>query len=144
MEIQSLKLVVNEDDANRLLTEFAPPDMEVENLRLRFTPEGVRVQGDTRALFFKVSFEALWEISTADGNVAARLNSMKVAGIQAGKLRGVLMKMVRDGVARVSGITVEDESVRVDVSEVLRSRGIPLRVVLTAVRCLEGSVVIEV
>jgi hypothetical protein len=144
MEIQSLKLMVEEGIANQLLADHAPPDMEVENLRVQFTPEGVRVLGDTRAMLFKVSFESLWELSVAEGNVAARLNSMKVAGIPATKLRGVLLRMVRDAVSKMPGIAVEDEVVRVTVGEMLRSRGIPLRVNLTAVRCLEGSVVIEV
>src|SRR5438067_9297428 len=99
MEIQSLKVVITDADANQLVTEFAPRDLDVRNLRVHFTPEGVRVTGETPALLFTVSFETLWEITLVEGGVAARLAALKVAGLPAGKLRGVLLKVVRDAVA---------------------------------------------
>jgi hypothetical protein len=143
MEIQALKLVVTEADANQLLTEFAPKDIEARNLHVCFTPEGVRVTGDTPALMFTVAFEALWEITLVDSRVVARLAALKVAGIPAGKLRGVLLKVLRDAIAGEPGITVDGDMAQVDVNEVLRSHRVPLRVTLTAARCGEGNVVFE-
>ncbi len=143
MEIQSLKLIVTEADANLLLAEFAPKDLDVKNLNIHFTPEGVQVTGDTQALLFKVSFQTLWEVSVIDEKVALRLASMKVAGIPAGKLRGVVFKVLRDAVAGKTGITVGDERVDVDVNGILRTREVPLKIRLTAIRCEAGSVVVE-
>ena len=143
MELQSLKLIVTDTDANQLLREFAPKDLEIGKPAIHFTAEGVRVTGETTALLFKVSFETLWTVALADGCVVARLNSLKVAGIPAGKLRGVLLKVLRDALPKEPGIRVEDEVVRVDLNEVLRKREVPLLVRLTAVRCVEGSIVIE-
>ena len=94
MELQSLKLVVTEADANQLLSEFAPKDLDIDKPHVQFTPEGIRVTGATRALLFKVSFETLWTVALVEGCVVARLSSLKVAGIAAGKLRGVLLKML--------------------------------------------------
>ena len=144
MEIQSLKLVVTDADAIRLLTQFAPKDLEARNLSVRFTPDGVRITGDTPALLFTVSFETLWEVTLVDGAVVARLSSLKVAGMPAGKLRGVLLKMLRDAVAGRPGIVFEGETVTVNVNEVLRSHRVPLEVTLSAVRCAEGRLSIEV
>ncbi len=144
MEIQALRLVVTEADANQLLTEFAPKDLEARNLHVSFTPEGVRVTGDTPALLFAVSFETLWEIALAGGRVVARLAALKVAGVPAGKLRGVLLKVLRDAVAGKPGITVDGDVAHVDVNEVLRSHKLPLWVALTAVRCAQGSIAIEI
>ena len=143
MEIQSLKLIVTEADANLLLAEFAPKDLDVGNLRIRLTPEGVRVTGDTAALLFKVSFETLWDVSVLDEEVSLKLASLKVAGLPAGKLRGVLFKVLRDVVSGKPGIAVEDERVRIDVNEIFHSREVPLSVRLTAIRCEAGLVVIE-
>jgi hypothetical protein len=144
MEIQSLRVVLTDADANQLLTEFAPKDLDARNLRVGFTPGGIRVTGDTPALLFTVSFETLWEVTLVESGVVARLSALKVAGVPAGKLRGVLLKVLRDAVTGKPGITFEGEAVRVDVNEVLRAHRVPLKVTLTAVRCTEGSVVIEV
>ncbi len=143
MEIQALKLIVTEADANLLLGELAPQDLEVRNPHIRFTPDGVCMTGETSMMLFKVSFETLWDIGLLEGCVVARLNALKVAGIPAGKLRGVLLKMVRDALSGKPGIVVENEMVRFDVNEVLRSHQIPLRVALTGVRCVAGSLIIE-
>jgi autonomous glycyl radical cofactor GrcA len=144
MELQSLKLVVTDADVDQVLAEFAPRDLEVRDLRVAFTPAGVRVTGATSVLLFSVSFETLWEVALRDGRVVARLSSLKVAGVAAGKLRGVLLKVLRDAVGKAPGITVEDEVVAVDVNAALRARHVPLQVRLKAVRCLDGSVVLEV
>ena len=143
MDIQALKLVVTEADANQLVSEFAPKDLEIDKLQLRFTPEGVRVSGEMPALMFRVSFETLWELSLDAGRVLARLHTLKVAGIPAGKLRGILLKMVRDAVAKHPGITVENEVVCVDPNAILRAHVLPLTIRLTALTCAAGSVLVE-
>ena len=143
MELQALKLVVTDADANQLLAEAAANGLEARSLRVHFTTEGVQVTGETSALLFKVSFETLWELTLHDGRVGAKLKSMKVAGVPAGKLRAVLLKVLRDAVAGRPGIAVEDEAVTVDVNTMLSAQRLPLRVGLTAVRCGEGNVVIE-
>ena len=144
MELQSLKIVVTDADANQLLAEFAPKDLEARNLCVGFTPGGVRISGDTQALLFTVSFETLWEVALVEGGVLARLSALKVAGVPAGKLRGVLLKVLRDAVAGRPGFVFEGEAVRVDVNQVLRAHRIPLQVALRAIRLADGTVTVEV
>ncbi len=143
MEIQALRVLIRDEEINEHLPRVVPPDAAVEKLRVRLTPAGIVVQGEYPALFMKVAFETLWETTVTDGQVQARLANVKVAGLPAGMLRGVLMKVIRDVTAQAPGVTVRDESVFVDVGQALLAGNVPVRVFLTAVRLGEGHVVIE-
>jgi hypothetical protein len=143
MEIRSLLLLVADDDVNALAERHAPPDSLVEDLRVRFTPDGAVVTGSCPALLLKVSFEALWALSVAEGRVVARLTSLRVAGLPAGKFQGIVLKMARDALAGRPGFTVLDDRVVVDAEEVLRREGVPLRLNLRAIRCEQGRAVVE-
>jgi hypothetical protein len=142
MELLALKLFVAEGDVNRLLAEHLPGDVGVENLRVRLTPEGVQVLGDYPTVFLKVAFETLWAVGVAGGRLEARLASVKVAGVPATLLRGVLMKALEDA-ARRPGVAVEGESVLLDADAFLRAKGIPLSLNLKEVLCSLGSLVVR-
>jgi hypothetical protein len=143
MEIEALRVRVGEKEVNHHLPGVLPPDVPVENLRVQFTPDGVLVQGDYPAFMVKMAFETLWELSVADGAVQARLASVKVAGLPATLLRGVLLKVIRDVTAQQPGLSVREDSLVVEVAEYLRAKNIPVTIRLTAVRCGAGEVVIE-
>jgi hypothetical protein len=143
MEIQALKLFVTEDEINDLLEKFLPPDLPIQELSVRLTPEGVVVQGVYPSLLVKMAFETLWEITAAGTELNARLANVKVAGLPAGKLRGLLIKMIRDAIASEPGLSVQDNALRVDVEEALRAKSLPLQVSFTGVRCSLNSLVLE-
>jgi hypothetical protein len=143
MEIHTLKVLLTEDEANRLLAEHMKKEGEIENLRLRFAPEGVIVTGDTKALFFKVGFETLWTAAVVEQRIVVRLASLKVAGLPAGKFRGLLLNMARDAVANEAGVVVEEESIFVDLNEAFKGRRIPVTVRLTSIRCSAGVLTVE-
>ena len=144
MEIQSLKLIAADADANQLAAELGKNAGDVENLHIACTPEGVVVAGRTTALLFKISFETLWEIRLVDNLAVARLTSLKVAGIPAGRMRGMILKLLRDVVAKQPGVGVFEEEVRVDINEVLKARNFPLRIKLKAITLGAGTITIEV
>jgi hypothetical protein len=143
MEIQALKLFVTEDEINDILATFLPSDLPVQDLGVRLTPEGVVVQGVYPTLLVKMAFETLWEVAAAGPEVEARLANVKVAGLPAGKLRGLLVKLIRDAASRQPGLRVQGESLRVNVEEALRAKDLPLKVNFTAVRCGPNSLVLE-
>src|SRR5690242_19045852 len=143
MEIQALKLFVTEDEINDMLAKFLPPDLPVRDLCVRLTPEGVVVQGVYPTLLVKMAFETLWEVTAAGPEVKARLTNVKVAGLPAGKLRGLLVKLIRDAASPQPGLRVQGESLRVNVEEAVRAKDLPLRVNFTAVRCGPNSLVLE-
>lgn len=143
MDIESLRVVVREDEINEYLPRAVPPDAGVENLHVRLVPEGLVLAGTYPTFLLKMSFETLWEVAAADGQVHARLSSIKVSGLPATLLRGVLLKVVRDMVAKQPGVKVEDDKIIVDVAEVLQDRQVPVRINLTTVRSGTGEMVIE-
>jgi hypothetical protein len=143
MEIQALRVQLREDELNEHLPRVLPPDAAVQNLRVRLTPEGVVVQGDYPTFMVKMAFETLWELTVANGAVQARLASVKVAGLPATLLRGVLLKVIRDVTAQHPGLSVQDESVFVEVGPLLQAKKISVTIHLTGVRCSAGQVVIE-
>jgi hypothetical protein len=144
MEVQKLQLLVTEESANRLLTAHFPPHSEVENLLVRLTPEGVVVSGKYPTMLLRVSFEAVWTVTVAaGGEVEARLASLRVAGLPAGKLKSVLFGMVRDELKGKAGVRVEEDVVRVSLNELLRAEGLPLRVTLTAIECAAGQIIVR-
>jgi hypothetical protein len=143
MDIQALRILIREDEINEHLPKVVPPDAAVEKLRIRLTPAGMVVQGEYPALFMKVAFETLWETSVAAGRVEAKLANIKVAGLPAGLLRGVLLKVISDVTAQAPGVSVRDESVLVDVAQMLQSKQVPVTVYLTGIRLGEGHAIIE-
>lgn len=143
MEIHSLKLSVTEEELNALVTELPSGKSPVENLRVRLTPEGIVILGDYPSMFMKMGFETLWGVRGIGSIVEAKLASIKVSGLPAGMLRGVLLKTIRDLLANEPGVRVEDESIHVDLSKHTGVQRLGLRINLTGVRCGPEGLVIE-
>ena len=143
MHIQSLRLRVTDADLQTILARYPPEGGAVENLRVRLTPEGVSVQGDYPALMMKVSFETIWEITAVGPGLAVRLAHVKVAGLPAGVLRGVLLRLVRDATANEPGVRVDGETVHVNLEQALQARGVPLRINFVAVHGGDGWLTVE-
>jgi hypothetical protein len=143
MEIQSLKLLVTDADVAAMAAKALRDHDGVEDLKVRLTPEGVLLQGEYPTSFFKVSFETTWQVTAAGPEVHVRLGAVKVAGLPAGILRGALMKMIRDAVATVDGVRVQEETIYIHVPAALKSQGMDLLVHFTAVRMSIGAVVLE-
>jgi hypothetical protein len=143
MHIQSLRLRVTDADVRAMLAEFRPDDGPVEDLRVRLTPEGVVVEGVYPALMMKVAFETVWSVTAAGPALAVRLAHVKVAGLPAGVLRGVLLRMIRDATASQPAVHVADDSLRVNLEELAQSRGAPLRINLTRVQSGDGWLTVE-
>src|SRR5262245_11420617 len=117
MEIHTLKLSITEEELNSLVAELPSGKSAVENLRVRLTPEGIIILGDYPTMFLKMAFETLWAVQGIGSVVEARLASVKVSGLPAGMLRGVLLKTIRDLTANEPGVRVEDEAICVDLSK---------------------------
>jgi hypothetical protein len=143
MDIQSLRLRVTDADVKAILASFQPEDAPIEDLLVRLTPEGVIVQGEYPALMMKVAFETVWEVSAAGPAVAVRLAHVKVAGLPAGVLRGVLLRMVRDATVNQAAIHVTDDTLRVHLEELAQAHGTSLRVNLTRVVTGDGWLTVE-
>jgi hypothetical protein len=120
-----------------------PPDAEVEDLSVDISPDGVAVNGKYPTPFMKVNFETLWTVAVQEGRCEVRLSNMKVAGLPATMLRGLLFKMLKDAAAREIGLQVRDDLIVVNCDEFLAAKQVPLRLNLKSVLCSLGSLVVE-
>lgn len=145
MEIQALKLLIQDADLAGLVKEVLPDHDSIEDLQVRLTPEGVLLAGQYPTGFgFKVPFETVWQVTPAGSIVETRLASVKVAGLPGNLLRGALMRMIRDTVEDHVGISVEEETIRIDVPAVAKANGANLQITFTAIRMSLGTAVVVV
>jgi hypothetical protein len=142
MELQSLKLLITDDDLMHLAALHLPKEAPAEDLRVGVTEEGVVVSGSYPLLVLKVTFETVWSLLVVDGQAEARLTSLRVAGLPAGKFKGLVLNMLRDELDHKPGITIVEEGVRLDVDAIARREGIPLRLNLKALRCEPGRITV--
>jgi hypothetical protein len=143
MEIQSLRMVLAEQDVNQLLNEHLPKEYAIENPRVRISTEGILFSGEYPTVFIKVPFETLWEMSVVNGLLLARLAAIKVSGVPASMFRSVLMDVIQEAVAREAGVHLEDEVIHINIVEAARARKVPLRMQLKTVQHRDGVLVIE-
>jgi hypothetical protein len=143
MEIQALTLVLAEKDLNDLVVRHQSEDLPVEELRFRLTPEGLQVSGEY-PLFMRVSFEMRWELGIHNGNVTARLTYFKALGLGVPVFKEMLLKLLRESLARKDWFQLEGEdTVVVHVDRWLAKEGVPLRTNLTSIRCLDQVMIVE-
>ena len=65
-----------EQDLNDLLRKYMPKNVDVEDLRVRFSERCVHVTG-IYPFFFPVRFETIWEVGVESGHASARLASRR-------------------------------------------------------------------
>jgi hypothetical protein len=155
MEIQALRLLLTEDDLQRLADEGARDHLSVRDLRLQIVPEGLHVAGTYPTSFMDVPFATLWDLSVRTGKLAARLVRIQTGNgdgdsvlemfslISPGAVRATLMNAVARALQGEEGLRVEGETVLVDLDRLAARRGLPLRTNLTGVRCGQGCLVLE-
>jgi hypothetical protein len=143
MDIQSLKLLITEDDINQLIERYLPEGGPIEEPRVRLFADGVLVQGKYPTPLGRMSFETLWKVSASGNTVRAHLETIRVAGLPAKLLRGVLLKTIHDVAGSQPGVRVENEAVEVNVEEAAQGKGVTLRVGLITVSGSPGTLVVE-
>lgn len=142
MEIQALKLTLSEDDINRLASQAPLDGAPIRDVSVSISPEGVAVRGKYQA-WVSVAFDTLWQTSVQGGKIRAQLADVKVVGMPAALIKGLLMDMVGEMLDLGGGITTEGEVLWIDLDLVLTQRGFPARTNLTAVHCAAGLLTIE-
>jgi hypothetical protein len=138
MEIQLLKLSVNDDDLNHLAYQtFVWPDA-IRNPHFAVVPQGIRVTG-TYQQFIGIPFEILWQLSVSEGKVIARIEQVKAGFLSVGFIKEYLVNLV----AAATNISVRDRMLLLDVDALLADHGWPVQLNLTSIRCSFGSLLLE-
>ena len=141
MEIQALNLVLREEELAELIRDRLQEGEGVENLGFRLTPEGIHLSGEYPTGFgFKVAFETLWELRPEGPLLFLLLSSVKVGGLPADLLRGMLLGSLGDMASAYPGVQLEEERLMVDVPTLARSQGVELVISFTSVEMGPGHI----
>jgi hypothetical protein len=143
MHVHALKLSITEQELNEWAAALPAGKSSIEDLQIRLTAEGIVVRGEYPTLLMKMAFETLWEVKGVGSIVEARLISMKVAGLPATMLRGVVLKTLSDLLGREPSVRVVEQSLYIDLSKLAVLQKLPLCIHLTTVECSPGKLVIE-
>jgi hypothetical protein len=142
MEIQAFKAVITETDLNGLVQKHLPEDLSLDDVNIQVGPDGITVKGKYQ-LFINVSFETLWEIGVQSGRLAARLASIRAMGIPGSIFKSAVLKLVGDAAKTEPWITIDKETILVDVDAMLLYNGLPAKTNLTRVICQAGTILLE-
>jgi hypothetical protein len=142
MEIHALKLIVSEQDLTRLASQAPLNGAPVRDLAVRITPEGVSIRGKYQA-WVSVAFDTLWHTTVQGGKIRAQLTDVKVVGMPAAMVKGMLMDLIAESLALGSGLQAEGEILWIDLDVMLAQQGFPARTNLTAVHCALGLLTLE-
>lgn len=138
MEIQLLKLRVNDADLNQLAFQtFVWPDA-IRDVRFEVIPEGIRVTGTYRQ-FIGIPFHMLWHLSVSEGKVIARIDRVRAGFLRIGFIKEYLLNLI----AAATNIVIRDQMLVVDVDAILADHGWPVRLNFTSIHCTFGSLILE-
>jgi hypothetical protein len=138
MEIQLLKLRVNDADLNHLAHQtFVWPDA-IRNPHLAVLPQGIRFTG-TYLQFIGIPFEILWQLSVSEGMVIARIERVKAGFLSVGFIKEYLMNLI----AAATNIAVRDRMLLLDVDALFADHGWPVQFNLTSIHCTFGNLILE-
>jgi hypothetical protein len=143
MDIEVLRLRTTDEELTMLARQNTPPDTGVKDLEIRIQAEGIVICGKYTGMLVPISFETLFEPSISEGIVEARLATVKVAGFAANNIRKVLLTMLTDMIEQQPGITVKNDTIRLDLAALLEGYDLPVRVVPKSLYCRPGFLVID-
>ena len=95
MELHALRLSLTDQDLNDLLHKYLPKDLEIEDLRVKLSTQGIHVSG-VYPFFIPVRFETIWEVGVEIGHASARLASFKAMGVPGNIFKSAVVKIVED------------------------------------------------
>jgi len=142
MEIHSLHLSLTEDDLNGVINKELAKHQMVKNARLRVLPDGLKVNGVVRVLF-DVAFESSWTLAVREGKLAVQLASLSALGLSANMLKSTLMRFVADAAKKTGGVHIHEETILVDIDQIVSRQGMNARVHLKAVSVAIGMLIIR-
>ena len=138
MEIQLLKLSVNDMDLNRLASQTLVWPDAIRNVHFAVVPEGVRVTGVYQQ-FIGISFQMLWQLSVSEGKVIGRIERVRAGFISVGFIKDYLLNLI----AAATHIVIRNRMLVFDIDALLADKGWPVRVNLISIRCILGSLILE-
>ena len=138
MEIQLLKLSVDDADLNEMAPQvFVWPDA-IRDIHFAVRPEGVRVTGVYQQ-FVGIPFQMLWQISVSHGMLVARFERVTAGFFNVGFIKNYLLKFI----AAATNSVIRDGMLLFDIDAFIADKGWPVRLNFISVRSTLGSLVLE-
>ena len=138
MEIQLLKMSVDDADLNEMAFQaFVWPD-PIRDVHFTVKPEGVRVAGVYQH-FVGIPFQMLWQISVSDGKLVACIERVTAGFFNVGFIKNYLLKFI----AAATNSVIRDGMLVFDVDALIADKVWPVRLNFTSIRCTLGSLILE-
>jgi hypothetical protein len=139
-----LRVVLRDAEINEQLPHYVQADLPVRDLQVHFAEDGVHVTGSYRAVLgMGMPFETVWHLIPEDEGVRLRLAQLSAGRLPAGMFRSTLLAFLRGELEKVPGVSVQEDSIKIEVMPVLRERGLPFQARVSQVLCSPGQLVVE-
>ena len=142
MELHTLKLSVTEKDLNDLLRKYLPKDLEIDDLKVKLSDQGVHVTG-VYPFFISVRFETIWELGVEAGQATARLASFKAMGVPGNIFKSSVIKVVEDIAKQESWIRIVGDRFFADLELGCAKYAIAARLHLKSIVVTPGQLLVE-
>ncbi|MBI1832515.1 MAG: hypothetical protein HYR84_13820 [Planctomycetes bacterium] len=142
MELHSLKVSLTEQDLNDLLRKYLPKDIEIDDLRVQLTDQGVHVTG-SYPFFISVRFETIWEVTVEAGHAAARLTSFSAMGVPGNIFKSAVLKIVEDIAKHENWVRVVGDRALADLELGCAKYAVAARLRLKSIVVKPGVLLVE-
>ena len=144
MELNNIELTVTDADLSALVGKYAPGDeAPVSDLAAMIDERGVIVSGKFQVAVLKGSFEATVALRGEGQMVMATLAEVKALGPVGNMFKGTLMGMLQKKLADVPGVSGDEDAIKVDLADLLASRGITASVGELVISCAPGRLTLK-
>ena len=142
MELHALKISLTEQDLNDLLRKYLPKDLEIDDLRVKLSEQGIHVAG-IYPFFIPVHFETIWEVGVEAGHASARLASFKAMGVPGNIFKSAVVKIVEDVAKHESWIRIVGDRFLADLELGCSKYAVLAHLHLKSIVVTPGSVMLE-
>lgn len=142
MELHALKLSLTEQDLNDLLRKYLPKDLDIDDLRIKFSDQGIHVSG-IYPFFIPVRFETIWEVGVETGHASARLASFKAMGVPGNIFKSAVVKIVEDIAKQENWIRIVGDRFLADVESGCSKYAVLAHLHLKSIQVTPGSLILE-
>jgi hypothetical protein len=142
MELHALKLSLTEQDLNDLLRKYMPKDIEIDDLRVKLSEQGIHVTG-IYPFFIPVRFETIWEVGVEAGHATARLASIKAMGVPGNIFKSAVVKIVEDIAKHENWIRIVGDRFLADVELGCSKYAVLAHLHLKAITVKQGALMLE-
>ncbi len=142
MELHALKLSLTEQDLNDILRKYLPHNLDIDELRVKFSDQGIHVSG-IYPFFFPVRFETIWEVGVDHGHATARLESFKAMGVPGNIFKSAVVKIVEDIAKQENWIRIVGDRFLADVELGCSKYAVLAHLHLKAITVKPGTMMLE-